>query len=91
LWFNTKFREVLPQRLQYGFDKYGFTVKHIHLWRGDFAMNQQGHVDALHGLEHIFDQCNGCDAMIGICRGMRRIKLTSRKHALSMPRCDLCR
>ena len=47
---NFQLGEIAAQRDELGVDKHGFAVKQINIGRGDFAVHQQQHARALHGL-----------------------------------------
>ena len=82
---------ALQQRLQMALDEDRLAIKDIDRGLGDLAMDQQGHADPLHGLQHRRDRRRIRDPRRRIGGGVGRIELAGREHTVGEAGRDLGR
>ncbi len=86
---DSELREGRDEGREHGVDEDRLPVEDVDLRRRDLPMDQQRHVDALHGLEHVVDELHRGHAVGRVRRGVRWVELAGGEDALPETGLDL--
>ena len=84
LQHDAQFRQPAAQGVEHALDKHRLPVENIDFGIGHLAMDQEGHTDRGHALQHRHHPIHVGDAVRGMRRRMRRVELDCGEHALLM-------
>ena len=81
---DAQFRQPAAQGVEHALDKHRLPVENIDFGIGHLAMDQEGHADRGHALQHRHHPIHVGDPVRGMRRRMRRVELDRGEHALLM-------